>query len=910
MELLWITGAVYHFRRRDMELAAMPKHPFPIRTIIVGVLLGVIGLQSLPTLPSPEWVAGVVAMFLIIMAGINGLVVMFHRAQHLSAIAIASRLISRHVSPRMWRSKATFQGLIFVCAMLAGFGYAWARAEYRLAGILSVKHQQKNTVINILLTELPQTRVGPRGQYFRYDAQVIHPAGGIPRLLRLTEYQQTKPLTVGENHTVLARLFPIHSAQNEFSFDYEGWLLAQGFGGSGQVLQRQVSAPAENWSMTRAVTLAQDYLLRRVQTVAEQTQKPIPEVLATLGLGVQSQLSSDKWQVLRESATLHLFSISGMHVVLLALIFGAVVEWLWRQAWRWFPQLARPIPAWWMGRYAMVAGGWAYGLLTGLGVPTQRTLIMLTVITLIARMGWQIHWTILAGVALIAVLIADPWAVFAPGFWLSFVGVMALFASPYGAKSMRHVVNASHQSVSDWWQSFASIVGLAMKTQLILSVVMIPWLVMWFGQWSLASLLANLLAVPFISFVLLPVVFGTIAFPTIGLLRLTEWLQSAYFWSMEFLVNWLPNQHTPMANWWAIALAVIGVVVLLLPRGVPLRTLGVVMILPLLVGTVVTPISQGHAKIHFYDVGSGMAVLVRTANHVLLYDTGSHREPFSALQWAILPSFYSLRIQALDALMLSHEDEDHAGGAQWLIDNGWIAPHGKVIWGGRKSEVSTGSPAIEPTERMTGEPENRKLNPPFNRLPAVNTFTVEDCEAMTAWQWDGVHFQPMTPLSAMALSSRNPSFAAMKSTNNRSCGLKISAGDHAVLLSGDWENAALEVMAEQHRQGKVKLSSFLLQLPHHGSQTSSATAFFQAVRPQAVLLSGGARQRNYPAKPVQESLQTLIPAPILWHTWHDGAVSVALSPISPPQITSYRQQHRRYWHEALATKSDDSATGN
>jgi competence protein ComEC len=395
------------------------------------------------------------------------------------------------------------------------------------------------------------------------------------------------------------------------------------------------------------------------------------------------------------------------------------------------------------------------------------------------------------GLAAAVIVLVDPLAVLAAGFWLSFGGVAAL-----------RLVLAPRAGERAWWRELP-------RAQLALSLALLPLTAWLFGQGSLVGPFANLLAVPWIGFVVVPlVVAGSLllgAVPLLGapLLHLAD-LALVPLWRLMEAMAALPaaQHHFPAAPAWAFALSVGGIAWLLSPRGVPARPLGLVLLLPLLVPSrEVLP--AGAFSLLLVDVGQGLSVLVRTRSHVLLFDAGArYPSGFDLGEAAVAPALHALGIGHVDRLVISHGDNDHAGGAR--------------------------SVALDFTPSLAegGEPGRAAI-------------PLQACHAGEAWHWDGVDFRLLGPPSPPPTQG-----------NDRSCVLQIEGAHASALLPGDISRRQEPAVAAAAASARHPL---VLVVPHHGSNGSSSAAFLDTLQPDLALVSTGYRNRfGHPHPAVRE----------------------------------------------------------
>jgi competence protein ComEC len=502
----------------------------------------------------------------------------------------------------------------------------------------------------------------------------------------------------------------------------------------------------------------------------------------------------------------------------------------------------------WPAPQAALAGGLllatAYALFSGWGVPAQRTLLMLALVAALRAAGRHWPWPVVWLAACAAVVAADPWALLQPGFWLSFVAVGVLFATD-------PVRPAAATAPALGWR--ARLAGL-LREQLLLTVALAPLTLLLFGQVALAGLLANLLAIPWVTLVVTPLALAGAAWPPV-------WDLAAL--AVQALVAGLePLAALPLAVWtrpapplWAGVAGVAGGLLLVLPAAPVLRALGLPLLLPVLLWQAPRP-PPGAYELLAADVGQGSAVLVRTAGHTLVYDAGPRWSGDSdAGQRVLVPLLRALG-ERVDTLVLSHADTDHTGGAAAVLAQ---QPQAGLLHG------------LEPGH------------------PLLAGRTALPCGAGQRWAWDGVEFQVLHPAQS--------DLPAGASTNARSCVLRVSDGRQAALLAGDIE---LPQEAALLARG-APLQAQVLLVAHHGSRTSSGPAFVDAVRPRwALVQAGRANRYGHPAPAVVARWEAAGAALVR----SDRCGAAWWSSAAPQAIRCEREAVRRYWH--LRTAPSDS----
>ncbi len=737
------------------------------------------------------------------------------------AIAFAALLLLRR---RHWLALAG-------CVAVFAFAQAALRAEWRLKPELHPAWEGRDLVLTGQVDSLPLAVTGQGGVpgwRFEFAVEAVGPAGTalppeVPRRLMLLAYD-TPLITAGERWRFTARLKRAHGLANPGGFDAELWLFEQGLRASGVVRAAERLTPAPWWSLDAARQHLRTSIREHV------TDPGMAGVLAALSLGDQNAIGHADWNLFRDTGVAHLLSVSGSHVVLLGWLASALVAPLWRRS-RWLcTRLPAPTAARWVG----VLVACAYALFSGWGVPAQRTVVMLAAVAGLRSLGLRWPWPLVLLAAAVIVTAVDPWALMQPGFWLSFGAVGLLMA-------------AGGEHAEGWRARLKA----ALRTQLIATVGLAPLSLVCFSQLSLVGLLANLVAIPLISFVVTPLALaGGLFAPLWGLAALLMQVLMAWLkllMALPAAVWWLPA-----APLWAQGLALAGATLVVLRLPWQLRAAGLAMMLPLLWPAVPGP-PQGEFELLAPDIGQGNAVVIRTEGHVLVFDAGPVYAPGAdAGERVLLPLLRSLGVQRLDLLVLSHRDGDHVGGATTLM---------------QALPVAELCSSLEPGHELL------RAGPPARR-----------CEAGQGWSWDGVRFDVLHPTPAH--------YEAGLRSNDLSCVLRVTAASgRRALLAGDLEAGQERALVAR----EADLHAEVLLVPHHGSKTSSSAELLAAVQPRLGLVQAGYRSRfGHPAPPVLARYQA-------------AGIAVVVSPVcgawrwtssGPPAADACERGRRpRYWQD-------------
>lgn len=797
------------------------------------------------------WVAGVAAQLqqaalwpagayhgLLLLAGLPGL---------------AALLLARRHPGRGGGARAVAW---LLCGALAGVGWAGARAAAQAADRLAPALEGAVLDVTGRVASLPQ-RGGDGYQRFefvtesaRLDGRVVR----LPRRLLLGWYPPRRPgaeappvVRAGERWRLSVRLKRPHGVLNPHGFDRERWLWENGIGASGTVATgRQLPAPqrlgATAW---HAIDTAR-------QAVGERIAARVPDgrqagVLAALVVGDQSAIGRDDWALFRITGVAHLMSISGLHVTMFAWLAVHLVGWGWRRAGRRWPAalIALPVPR--ASALGGIALATAYALFAGWGVPAQRTLLMLAVVMGLRLRGRHWPWPVAWLAAMAVVLLLDPLALMQPGFWLSFVAVGILFAADPGRA-------AATGAGRPWWRRGIAAVRRQLAEQAVITVALAPLTLLLFAQVSLVGLLANLLAVPWVTVLVTPLAFLGVLWPPVW--TVAAWAVGLMSQVLTVMAGWpWAVFERPIAPWPLAAMAVAGGIVLVQRWPWVLRSAGLLLVWPVLLWAPPRP-AAGEFEVMAIDVGQGSAILVRTARHTLLYDTGpAQGEGSNAGDRVIVPLLRALG-ERLDAVVVSHGDSDHAGGMPAIA-----AAHPRARW-------------LAP---FADEPERR-------------------CVAGQHWAWDGVRFEIVHPWPQDYGAQGEP----LLDDNAMSCVLRITHGPgrESAWLTGDID-AEREVRLAMAMPGA---RASLWMAPHHGSKTSSTPVWLNVLQPRQIVVQAG--YRNPFGHPAPTVIARYRQRGIPWVASPACGAAVWRSD-APDAVHCWRDEDRRYWRWRQAGTADD-----
>ena len=708
----------------------------------------------------------------------------------------------------------------FIIAFVLGVLWAWLRAAQVQSDSLDPALEGHDAWIEGWIASLPAN--SETDSQFLFD--VANAPTGIPSRIKLAWYQSTLRPQPGEHWRFRTKLKRRNGFQNPGGFDYEALLFSQGVGATGYIKD-----DPQNTKLTGVRVL--DVVDKVRAHIAASMAIALPNstmlgVLQGLAVGDTRQVSTEQWQVFAKTGITHLMAISGLHITMIAGLFAG----LGRLVSRLPNAQARGLTSIHGETVCGLLGAMTYSLLAGMSIPTQRTLAMLCIYFVARWLRRELSLADGLSLALLAVLLIDPFAPLSAGAWLSFgaVAVLGFCVSGYLAN--------------------ANVIRTFGRVQWVVTIGLVPLIVLSFGSLSLVSPVANAAAVPAFTLLIVPLSLvgavlslcsSALAHPV---LALANWLLEGCWPALSWLANLpLAQWHFASPVWWQILALLAGVLLLIVPGIAPIRCAGLLLCVPAIfnAGRAVGP---GCFELAVLDVGQGLAVVVRTQAHTLVYDTGpAFRSGRDAAQLAVLPYLYAMGARTLDMLVVSHDDLDHRGGMNSLVSQM------------RLSEARLG-PSVR--SRISSRPCNRGDN----------------------WVWDGVRFEFL-----------HPGDESLGTDNETSCVLLVSTGSQSVLLTGDIQDQAEHVIVQNGLQHVTAVV-----VPHHGSATSSTAEFVAALAPQIAIFSTGYLNRwGFPKQAVVDRWRAV--GARTFDTAYSGAITLSVDPGKKVQVDEYRKSHRRYW---------------
>ena len=845
----------------------------------IGLLAFVGGVGAVHLLPAPPSLKALI-MALIVLAVLSA--------------GASSCIHWRYATARpRAREAATRLVSIAMCSgmLLLGLTYGTVWVQHRLADVLDPINEDKVTRVVLRVAELP--RLSHQSRSFAAQVLSSKPEGVPSRIqVRWNAGRYSGPygprpnerpadfpeIVPGQVWRMALVLRTPHGSRNAHGFDYEGHVFAQGIRATGTVRGTPILLGDEPWaSVPVAAQRARHYVRDAMLPYIEDLRWG--GVLLALAIGDQASVDAADWTTFNRSGLTHLVSISGSHVTLIAVFAGMATNWLWRRI-RWRGRApAEYLPAQLAAGWVALLVAWLYCLLAGWGVPARRTFVMLCVIAASLALRIPLAPTHVLAAAAFAVVLMDPWALLASGFWLSFLAVYVLMATTgwWGRPAF-----SAAGGVSSAWSKLRT----ATVLQIFVTLALLPPLALLFNEVSLVSPIANAYAIPVIGTLVTPLALllaGVALMPVPGAEVLAEWIT----WCAHGLLlacmhptQWLAalpwaSLTVPSVPGWLTLWAMAGVMVAMLPRGLPYRAMGWAFMLPAFFWSPSRP-AAGDWDLYALDVGQGSALVLMTSHHVLVFDTGIRYSPDAdAAQRSLLPFLRANGIRKIDVLVVSHADLDHVGGLRSVLE-------------GMPVEQMYASFDIEAWLRREARMLGLRDSSPMPR-------SVQSCTYGAGWNVDGVRFDFMWPLGANHVDLS----AHTRERNSHACVLQIRGGSHSALLPGDIGADEERALVDRGlRDVDVVVAA------HHGSRYSSAAHFVEAMDARYVIAQAGRWNRyGHPANAVRRRWE--MQGAEFFNTAVDGAI-LARSRQGTLLVQAERQRMRRYWSTPSCPECPDA----
>jgi competence protein ComEC len=718
-----------------------------------------------------------------------------------------------------------------------GFGWAIIFGQWKLSDRLAHELIKKPLTISGSVIELP--RHNQRNWQFVFETETAEFQGKtveVPARIMLGWYKTDNQLLSGQRWRLNVKLKPPTGLLNPGLFDYEGWLFQQGIGARGYVI-----ASAENQLLKHSSGLSGfDVLREKIRhSLARYNQYPAASALVTaLTVGDKSSITLQSWDSFRKLGINHLVAISGLHVGMVVML----IYWVSGRFWRLFARACEWIPAPQVQALSGLVAALFYAGLAGFSLPTQRALIMLSVVLLARIFLINLQSFKQLAVAVFMVLFWDPHAIVSPGFWLSFMAVSAIFLS---------VGEAEKFSQPQQNKSLLLKIKNLVSMQWSITLLLLPFSLLFFKQVSVVSPLANLVLIPLFSFIVVPVALLMTFLDQLDV-AFIEMLFVEYLAFVTSLLNWL--EKISAVDWFVFQTSQIGTLRFLLlllsaivwfARVLRFRRMLAVVLLAVALFYPAEKHKADELHLSVLDIGQGTAILLETADKVLLYDLGPrYGYGRSATASVVIPYLQNKGISKIDLLVISHSDSDHAGDIEALLDTVRVE---KII-AGERLDIS----------------RDHDL-----------------CQSGQHWLWQQTGFEFLSPV-------KHP-----VKDNNASCVLRVAHGNNHLLLTGDIEKTIESSLLKTSRE---KLQADVVLVPHHGSKSSSTAEFVEAVNARIVINSSGYLNRyGFPNKQVKS--RWLENGAMFLDTAEQGALELVLAGRNDGIFHSgFMQQNGKYWH--------------
>ena len=666
-------------------------------------------------------------------------------------------------------------------------------------------------------------------------------------LVQLSWYGDLK-VQAGESYRLKVRLNRPRGLVNDGLFDYEAWLFSRDIVATGYVRSGEVLTGSYLNRLQSIHHWIRQVTSQRISSLAKHHH--LTPLLLALSVGESQAITTDMWRVLSATGTNHLLIISGLHVGLIAGMSLAFFNFLLKT----------------FSRRLLVAGVLSgvvttiYGLLAGFGLPVQRALTMVLVVYVAVILNRMVSVKTACCMALFFVVLINPVASLSTGFWLSFGAVFLLlyvFSVQRGELRIDSEGGGDEPGLSkagnfdfvkfgsEKYVFFSHWLRQILYSQWVVFVGMAPLMLISVGQVSLVGFLANLVAIPFVSLIIVPVIF--LSLPTLLMNDATgSWLIEfallllTWLWGfLRLLAEMELTFYSSSISVFVGLMAVVGIILVFAPTGLVPKWPALVLLLPMVRDQLPEYIEQGEIKMTLLDVGQGLSVVVRGANHTVVYDAGpSYGDRFDTGAQIVTPFLRRQGVSRIDKLIVSHNDTDHAGGVEAI---------------GRNFRVG---------EVFRGEPVDKND---------------KACMKGGGWRLDGVNY------SIVRRRDKNQA----KNGNDRSCVVLIETKRYALLLPGDISSAAEEQLLIDSG-----VSVDLLVSPHHGSATSSGPAFLNRVNPKLVLVSAGYRNKfGHPNKAVISRYDAR--GIVSLNTAETGAITISTG--NKPHVSFARMKPAGIW---------------
>lgn len=704
---------------------------------------------------------------------------------YVALLAVASWLLMKAFASEVSESaqvSLSFGVLLIVLLTVAATGYGHLWLLESLSSRLAVDQDRLEVEVSLIPEVLE-----PQVSGVRITARVVDAPAAIANLqrVRLSWYSDhrsgNEPVFVpGCEVRVKAVLRAPRRFANPLLFDYEAYNLLRGIDAIGYM--RDVidhAGSAQDDCRANALT---DVRSQWIDARLRDLHSDARPWVAGLVFAGKDAFSAEQWQLAQTTGTLHLLVVSGLHLGIMSVFVLGVAALVRRLFSVFFPvNVAVNL---WLTLLVIVLLTGLYAWLAGFGISLFRSWLMLVLFWCLWMSLRRFDWMAVLSLVMMLALLVNPLIYTQLGFQLSFMAVAALLLVFQGQKSSR--------------------ITTMVAPQVLVFVALLPLMLSWSMPVNLAQVATNVIAIPYVGLILLPLsLFNAVFHP--------DWAQSllltagaGYWYLLELHQLWgTLNTALSMASW--LSLLVLAVLILL---WVTSLTFPINMMVPLAVMGVLL---MGAAKpeLRMLDVGQGLSVVVNDADKALVIDAGArYRGGFDLGEKVVAPHLRRQGVEQLQ-LLVTHSDNDHAGGVPVLMQQFAVDAiyEGQV---GRRRVLSATSTSIS--------------------IPTPTTAKNLSCRGDNYWR-------VMSPRVRYRFFKYN---LPMANDNNQSCVVMVMFAGLRILVPGDVEVAAEHELVRLYG---AELQADILIAPHHGSRTSSSAVFLDAVKPGQVWISSGFNNR-------------------------------------------------------------------
>nr|WP_102413497.1 DNA internalization-related competence protein ComEC/Rec2 [Vibrio lentus]PMI91099.1 DNA internalization-related competence protein ComEC/Rec2 [Vibrio lentus] len=664
---------------------------------------------------------------------------------------------------------------------------------------------------------------------------VVRSIGGekliFPQLIKLRLFTPFK-LTLGDQVHLSVSMKPVFGKLNEAGFDLEKYLFSE------RIVANATYQAGTSFSIHSSTNLRARWFERTLTTISQLDNS---DLIVALSFGYREFIQSQRWDLLKSSGLVHLMAISGLHISIafgIGYQLGRIVR-LGASHFIWLPTVFG------------LGLAYFYSWFAGFTLPTLRALTMCIIASYFLWRGQNISLIRYVALSLCVVLLIWPFSVLSSSFWLSFGALAAVL----------YIASNSH--ISSYKSPLLTKLFKLFKIQLMLTLLLAPFSMLFFQGFSLVSVLYNFFLLPWVSIVTIPLLFLAMF---ISLIFESTWAENSivvFLWTLVDLSLTPVVAALPFSErfWVTVddeiaALFVFFIFLLGLLRHYFHRRMMFFASAVFVLWWEFGKLKPEVLRVDILDVGHGLSVVLQKNNRIVVYDLGNAWPGGSVVESLLIPTIERRGIKDLDGVIISHFDADHAGGYQALLsyyNPKWIRA-------------------------------SQRLKPPVS-LSSQSTFNYRACVIGESWRWQDVEFEVLWPPRSVE-----------RAYNPHSCVVRIyePSTEFSMLLTGDIELVSEWLLAREAK----RLKSDVMLVPHHGSSTSSIARFIEAVSSQLAIAS--LSKGNQWGMPSQSVVDRYREADSTWlDTGESGQITITTSKEGWKYHTIREHQGRQWYRQML-----------